>query len=211
MEYTTEFYIFSVITALLLGITIIIIYKSRSTVNKLFILTPIMFSTILIFNIIEELGTDVSDFLLWFPYILAPLGILFAGWYIHYGSEITYQRRFIVFTILYLIFAFFSSVYLELATNNEEYVIGMNHLAIILPLLAAGIEYLKLRSIVPDQKNKITALFIGLFIVGVGSFIRSVSYFLTKEDTVIGLVIIIIGTLTVMISFLLQTPSNKST
>ncbi|OLS20758.1 MAG: hypothetical protein HeimC3_39140 [Candidatus Heimdallarchaeota archaeon LC_3] len=211
MEYTTDFYIFSIITVLLLVITLIILYKSRSMVNKLFIITPILFSTILIFNIIEELGTNVSDFLLWFPYILAPLGILFAGWFIHYGYEITYQKRFIVFTSLYVIFSFISSTYLELATSGEAYVIAINHLVIVLPLLIASNEYLKLRSIVPDQKRKILALFIGLLIVVVGSLLRSLSFFLYEEDTVIGLVIIIVGTLTIMISFLLQTQSSKST
>jgi hypothetical protein len=158
-------------------------------------------------NLLEE-GL-ISDFPLWIPYLLAPLGILFAGWYIHYGNEMYRDRKIILFTTLFVAFSMLSSFYLEFTSTGDGSVEAINHFMLIFPLLWAVYEFYKIRLIIPDQKSKILSLTSGLVIVIVGTFLRSLRLFLDTLNMV-GLVIIIIGTVLVLISFLLQ-PTVKET
>ena len=201
MNLDIYFYIYLIIIILLLLITALILKKSTSRVNILFVTTPILFSLILVFNVLSYFMI-VPPFLLWFPYLIAPTGIVFAAWYIVYGSELTVNKSFLFIQTIYIGFSLFSSLYLQIAYPTENvHIIGLNHLVLTLPLCMAAIQYYKIIPLIPDQKEKIFALDFGLFLVMIGTILRGLNYYLVGQDLVLGLVIIIIGTFLVLLSF----------
>ena len=201
MDLDIYFYIYLVITILLLFMTAIILTKSTSRVNVLFSITPLLFSLILVFNMLNYFLV-VPPFLLWLPYLLAPTGMVFAAWYIIYGTELAINKVFFFLQSLYLGFALFSSLYLQLIYPSQDtQIIALNHLILTLPLCLAAIQYYNMISIIPEEKIKIYALDFGIVLVMLGTFLRSMSYLLLKADLVPGLVIIILGTFLVLVSF----------
>jgi hypothetical protein len=151
----------------------------------------------------------ISDFPLWIPYLLAPLGILFASWYIHYGRDMYRDRSIIIFTTLFVVFSLISSLYLEFTESGDGLVEAFNHFMLIFPLLWAAYEYYKIRLIIPDQRMKILFLTFGLLVVIGGTFLRSLRLFMDSLN-MIGLVVIILGTVILLVSFLLQPTVKES-
>jgi hypothetical protein len=119
------------------------------------------------------------------------------------------ERKIILFTTLFVIFSLFSSLYLELTASGDGLVEAVNHFMLIFPLLWAAFEYYKIRLIIPDQRLKILFLTFGLLIVIGGTFLRSLRLLMDSLN-MIGLVVIILGTIILLLSFLLQ-PTVKET
>ena len=194
------FIVYGVLTVILLVLTFVILRKSLSTVNYLFSITPLTFSLVIVLNMLDYF-ISVPAIIPRIPYLLAPLGILFAGLYIFYGSQLRHNSYFLVVSGLYIVFCLLFSFYMVYVFDSLT--ISLQHLTITFPIILSLYYYFKLRSIIPENKNAINALLIGLLIIIAGAILRAY-YFLTvsiQGDYVPGLVLIFVGILISILSF----------
>lgn len=194
------FLVYGLITFLLLIMTYAILRKSLSTVNYLFSFTPVIFALVIVLNMLQYF-VSIPDIIPRVPYLLAPLGILFAGIYIFYGKDIFKGPIFIILTILYVFFCLFVSFYVDFSPGNFSS--GLMHLTITFPVIPSLYYYNKLRSIIPKSVRSINSLLIGLIIIILGAIMRSYYFFTVNlsSDYLPGLALIIIGTIIVILSF----------
>ena len=114
-----------------------IISKSTDFANLSFILTPLLFTVILIFNMLNYYGDIVNNFLLWFPYLIAPLGMLVSSIYILQGQGF-YKNQYVISS---LSIYFFISLILSIYPNPSQFgnlspiQMGLMHLYLIIPFL----------------------------------------------------------------------------
>ena len=129
-------------------IVIFILSKSRNEANVLFVLTPILFTVILIFNMLNYFGDMANNFLLWFPYLLAPLGMLLSSLYILYGTGFYKNSITLSFLILYSLIAFIFSIY----PNPFQYYdlsglqSGAMHIYLVIPMILTIYNFIRLFS-----------------------------------------------------------------
>lgn len=188
------------LTILLLVISYFVLDKSNDTVNQLFVITPLLFALILVFNI-AEFFIQVPPFLLWLPYLLAPLGVMLAGLYIFHGRNVFNQPLISGFTSVYAFFTLLSSVLAQLFLDGNPLLDATNHFAITLPFGVAMIAFFKVSQIAQDQKIKILLLNGGIGLVVAGSLLRSFWWASANEDLFVGLVIILVGVFATLLAF----------
>lgn len=199
-QIDTVFIVYGFLTILLIIMTYVILRKSLSTVNYLFSITPLAFGLVLVLNMLQYF-VSIPDFYTRVPYLLAPLGILFAGIYIFRGKEIFQNYYFIFITVLYIAFCIFISFYDGYRHSNLTS--GFLHLTITFPAIVALVFYYRIRFIIPESARSIDSLLIGVVIVIFGALLRSYYFFTTTNatDYIPGLAIILIGTIIIILSF----------
>ena len=103
------FTVYGLLTILLIIMTYVILRRSLSTVNYLFSFTPVTFILVLVLNMLNYF-TNINAIIPRIPYLLAPLGILFAGIYIFYGKDF-FKNPFVIFlTLIYVCYTIFISI-----------------------------------------------------------------------------------------------------
>lgn len=194
------FIVYGLLTILLIIMTYAILRKSLSMVNYLFSITPIGFIIVLVINMLQYF-VAIPLIVPRIPYLLAPLGILFAGIYIFRGREIFKRFYFIIPALLYIGFCLFISFYVDYKPGNFSS--GFMHLTITFPVIISLFFYSKLRSIIPESARSINSLLIGLIIIIIGASLRSYYFFTVNisNDYLPGLALIIFGTIIVILSF----------
>lgn len=203
------FIVYGILTILMIIMTYAILKKSLSTVNYLFSITPVTFALVLVLNMLQYFVT-IPDVIPRIPYLLAPLGVLFAGIYIFRGKEIFKSFYFIFFTIIYVIFCLFISFYVDY--NPVGYSAGFLHLTITFPIIISWFLYYRLRSIIPESTRSIDALLIGLIVLIVGAVSRSYYFFTTNAGTdyLPGLALMMLGAIIVILSFTFFSESEST-
>ena len=180
-----------------------IISKSTDFANLSFILTPLLFTVILIFNMLNYYGDIVNNFLLWFPYLIAPLGMLVSSIYILQGQGF-YKNQYVISS---LSIYFFISLILSIYPNPSQFgnlspiQMGLMHLYLIIPFLGTIYYFWRLIPEVPDESSNIYLLIFGLVFVSIGSLLRGMDYLITSNDSTIGMVIIVLGSILSLLAF----------
>ena len=202
-EIDLFFYMFGLISLILILMIIFILNKSRNIANWLFIMTPALFTLILIFNMINYYGDIINDFLLWFPYLLAPLGMLLSSIYILRGPGFhknTYLQLSIgLYVLLSILFSSYPKPLEYSQMSNAQQ--GLMHLYLIIPFIVTIYCFKKIASEIPEQKQKIYFLITGLILVCLGSLARSIEYIVYNQDSTIGMVIIVVGSILTLLAF----------
>lgn len=194
------FIAYGILAIIFLILTLIILRKSLSTVNYLFSLSPILFILVIILNMVDYFIT-VPPVIARIFYLLAPLGILFAGMYIFFGNDLFKNNLFLIGSAFYILFCVAYGIYMNYVYNSITD--GLLHLIVILPVFPALYYYSKLTSIIPESKNAIITLIIGLVFIVIGALMRSYYFFVisTQGDFVPGLALISVGLLIGILSF----------
>ena len=148
-------------------------------------------------------GQIINNFLLWFPYVLAPLGMLLSSQYILHGSRYYKNKLLLGFVFVYILgglgFSLYSDPFgFEKLTGIHQ---GSMHLYLIIPFIGTMYFFLKIAALIPDQKLKIYSLISGLFFVVIGSLLRSMEYISNEQDSTIGMVIIVLGSILALLAF----------
>ena len=203
MDIDLFFYIFGIISLILVLMIAFILKKSTNLANSLFVLTPTFFTTILIFNMLNYFGNIANNFLLWMPYLLAPLGMLSSALYILLGSEFRKQKNVVSFLALYVIVSLLFSIYPDPLQfgNLTGLQQGSMHLFLIIPFLLTIILFMKISLEAPDERWKIYILVAGLIIVALGSILRGNDYILYGNDSIYGMIIIVLGSILALMAF----------
>ena len=203
MDLDVYFYMFGLISIIMILIVIFILSKSRNEANVLFVLTPILFTVILIFNMLNYFGDMANNFLLWFPYLLAPLGMLLSSLYILYGTGFYKNSITLSFLILYSLIAFIFSIY----PNPFQYYdlsglqSGAMHIYLVIPMILTIYNFIRLLPQIPDEKLKIYSLNLGLLLATIGSLLRGFDYIMTSNDSYLGMLIIVLGSILTLLAF----------
>ena len=194
------FYIFGVLTIFFILVTIFVLKKSFSTVNNLFSLTPLTFALVIILNMLGYF-IAIPAIIPRIPYLLAPLGIFFAGVFIFFGHNFIKDYKIMSFIVLYTVYTVLLSFYLEL--NTSLFFSGLLHLSVIFPLLPSLYYYFRLTKVIPESANSIFTMLLGLFIAILGALPRSYYFFTVSftSDFVPGLILIFLGIIIIIISF----------
>ena len=203
MPLDSFFYMFGLISIVLLLIVIFILSKSRNLANIAFVVTPLLFTLILIFNMLNYYGDVINNFLLWFPYLLAPLGMLISSIYILEGPGFQKDKNLLTLLGLYIIIAGILSAYpdpLQYGDLTGTHS-GIMHLLLIVPFIATIYYFGKIENLIPDQKRKINLLLAGLGAVVIGSILRGMEFIMSNIDSEIGMTIIVIGSILTLLAF----------
>ena len=198
------FYIYGLISFILILMIIFIINKSTDFANVSFIITPLLFTAILIFNMLNYFGALVNNFLLWFPYLIAPLGMLFSSLYILQGSGFHKNKYLLIGITLYVFIALILSSYpnpFQFA-KLDGFHVGIMHLLLVIPFLITIFDFWKLIPQVQNEKTKIYLLDSGLGFSAIGSLLRSFNYLVTNNDSTLGMILIVIGAILAMSAFI---------
>lgn len=210
MEAINSIFIaYGLITIFLLVTTFIILRKSFSTVNYLFSTSPLILAIVGALNMLGYF-IYVPDLISRTLYLLATLGIFYAGVYIFEGKHLIRDYKIMGFSIIYVIYSLALSLFIE--SHYESLPVSLIHFSIIIPVILSFYYYYKLRSLMPESKTAITTLIIGAFIMCIGSIMRGY-FFLTVSphgDYLPGLGLIIVGIIIVILSFTTFS-SNDST
>ena len=203
MELDIFFFMYGFISIILLLIVIFILRKSRNLANIAFVGTPILFTLILIFNMINYYGQIINNFLLWFPYLIAPLGMLISSIYILEGPGFQKDQNLLTFLLGYIVVAGILSAY----PNPLEYSdltglhAGIMHLILIIPFLVTMNNFGRIENLIPDQKRRINMLITGLGAVAMGSMLRGVEFIMMNRESEIGMAIIVVGSIMTLLAF----------
>lgn len=188
-----------------------ILKKSSNIANLLFVMTPILFTTILIFNMLNYFGNIINNFLLWIPYLIAPLGMLLSSLYILNGPGFHKNRNLILFVFFYVFislnFSFFPNPFQFGQLSGLQQ--GLMHFLIVIPLVGTIYFFIKILPEIPDQKSKIYSLLFGLLFVVLGSLLRTFDYILNNQESTIGMIIIVLGSILALQAF--STFRNRKT
>lgn len=197
------FYIYGLISIILILMVIFILLKSTNEANLLFVITPILFTAILIFNMINYYGYIINNFLLWFPYLIAPLGMLLSSLYILYGTGFYKNTNTLLFLILYSLVSFILSLY----PNPFQYYnlsglqSGSMHILLVIPMILTIYNFRRILPEIPDQKIKIYSLNLGLVLATIGSLLRGYDFITTSNDSYLGMLIIVLGSILTLLAF----------
>lgn len=182
---------------------VFILNKSRNTANWLFIITPALFVLILLFNMINYYGDIIHNFLLWFPYLIAPLGMLLSALYIVKGPGFQSDRYLQLFVVTYVGIALLLSIYpdpLQYGNLTSTHM-GLMHLYLIIPFIGTIYYFQKILPELPEQKAKIYYLILGLIIVTFGSLFRTLEYVVNEQDSTLGMIVIVAGSILTLLAF----------
>ncbi len=180
-----------------------ILNKSRNLANWLFIMTPALFTLILLFNMVNYYGNIINNFILWIPYLLAPLGMFLSSVYILKGPGFLKNRSLEVFLILYVLISIILSAYpnpfqFGQLTGLQQ---GLMHLYLIIPFIGTIYYFQKVIPEIPEQKQKIFYLIAGLVVVSLGSVFRAFEYISYEHDSTIGMLVIVLGSILTLMAF----------
>lgn len=196
------FYIYAIISLILTLTAIFILQKSTSIANLLFVATPLLFTTILIFNMLNYFGHIINNILLWFPYLIAPLGMMLSSLYILQGPGFHKDRKLRIFLAIYIFLAIIFSSYpnpLQFEMSYPQQ--GFQHFYLSIPFFLTCFFFLKISKVIPEEKTKIYLLVSGLLLVAFGSLLRSYSYIFNLQESYIGMIIIVLGSILAMLAF----------
>lgn len=204
MQLDLFFYLYGIISIILILMILFIISKSTDFANLAFIVTPLLFTAILIFNMFNYYGSIVNNFLLWFPYLIAPLGMLISSIYILKGQGFHKNQSLLILLSLYIVISVIFSWYpnpLQFG-NLSTIQKGSMHLYLIIPFLATIYYFWRLIPEVPEvESSKIYLLLVGLIFASIGSLLRGVEFILYSTDSTLGMVIIVLGSILAMLAF----------
>lgn len=197
------FYIYGLISVILILMVIFILLKSTNEANLLFVLTPILFTAILIFNMANYYGDIINNFLLWFPYLVAPLGMFLSSMYILYGTGFYKNAETLLFLFIYSILSLFLSLYPDPFQyhNLSGLQSGSMHMLLVIPMILTIYNFMRILPDIPDQKLKIYSLNIGLVLASIGSLLRSFEFITTSNDSYLGMLIIVVGSILTLLAF----------
>ena len=191
--------------------TIFVLRKSTNASNLFFVLSPVLFTIILIFNMSNYFGHIANNFLLWIPYLLAPLGMLLSSLYIHLGSEFYRPKILKLFFTLYILVSLLFSIYPNPFQFGELTGLqqGLMHLLLIMPFSISILIFLKIAAEAPEAKWKIYLLDSGLIVVTIGSILRGITYILNNQDSTLGMELLTLGSMLALMAFANVKKSNS--
>lgn len=194
------FIVYGVLTIFFFVMTIVILRKSFSAVNILFSLSPLTFIVVLLINMAQYFF-NIPDIVPRVPYLLAGLGIFFAGVYIFKGKELVRDYYVMAFATLFIVYSLFLSIYIDYGT--QSYLGALLHISITFPLIVSFYYYIKLLTIIPESKYAIITLLIGEFLMLIGALSRGIYYLSPSatDDFIPGLILVLLGIIVVIISF----------
>jgi hypothetical protein len=156
-------------------------------------------------------GNIINNFLLWIPYLIAPLGMLLSSLYILNGPGFHKNRNLILFVFFYVFislnFSFFPNPFQFGQLSGLQQ--GLMHFLIVIPLVGTIYFFIKILPEIPDQKSKIYSLLFGLLFVVLGSLLRTFDYILNNQESTIGMIIIVLGSILALQAF--STFRNRKT
>lgn len=204
-DFDAIFYIYILLALFMAIMVFLILKKSRSTFNFLFSLTPLLFFIVLILNLVEY-WIDIPNIIPRIPYLLASMGVYYAGIYIFEGKVMRTNRRVILFSFLFSLFALVLSIYIHLLDENSianPIETGLMHMSIGIPILFSLKNYYNVKELIPSQARSINFLLLGSLFVILGAVIRGLNFILTQSnaDSIPGLVIIMLGAIIIISSF----------
>src|SRR3972149_5406571 len=170
-----DFYAFFVISLLLLALSAIVLLRSFNKLNQLFVSTPLLFVLILALNMLDYFS-DVSPFLLYLPYLLAPIGVALSAEYILYDVDYLKDRRFVFALLGYVFASLLLSVGIEASsqavdTSQVSNLSGIAHFLMGGSLLLAALLYYRVSGRLGDLRTRILILVSGLVIVVVSTWV----------------------------------------